>query len=204
MEEKTMGTLDFAKAYPRYYDAPEHPEVVNLEPVSYVTITGQGAPGGKLHMAAIEAVHSVAFAIRELCKRLGKEFEVPKLEGLWWFDEDKPATEVPRDEWHWKLMLRVPDFVTQDLLAEAQAVAGQNNTPAGRVVLETLHEGLSVQMMHAGPYDTEPETVAKLFEHMNRGGLEPNGLHHEIYVSDIRTGDPARARTILRYPVKRR
>jgi hypothetical protein len=44
--------------------------------------------------------------------------------------------------------------------------------------------------------------VEKMFAFMKERGLVPNGLHHEIYLADIRKGVPARARTILRYPVK--
>jgi hypothetical protein len=59
-------------------------------------------------------------------------------------------------------------------------------------------------MLHVGPYDAEPETVAKMFTFMKERGLVPNGPHHEIYLSGIRKGDPARARTILRYPSRER
>jgi hypothetical protein len=191
--------------YPQYYNAAEHPEVVNLEPATYLTITGQGAPGGKLHLSSIEAIVTVASAIQESSEGAGAAFVMPKLEGQWWFDEDKPAAEVPRDRWHWKLMVRVPDSVTRSELAAARkGMTTRKRIPrTDEVVLETLHEGLSVQMLHLGSYDTEPESVARILAFMKAQGPAPNGRHHEIYLSDIRTGDPARARTILRYPVKK-
>jgi hypothetical protein len=39
-------------------------------------------------------------------------------------------------------------------------------------------------------------------EFMERAGLVMNGLHHEIYLSDVEETDPARMRTILRHPVR--
>jgi hypothetical protein len=192
-------------AYPRNYSAPEQPEVVTVEPATYVTITGQGAPGGELHLSATEALYAVATGIQGGASRAGREFALPPLEGQWWFDEDKPAAEVPRDEWHWKLMIRVPESVTkEEVTAAKRSLAGDKNARrVEKVELETMNEGQSVQMLHVGPYDAEPETVARIFAFMKEGGLVPNGLHHEIYLSDIRKEDPARARTIIRYPVKR-
>jgi hypothetical protein len=36
---------------------------------------------------------------------------------------------------------------------------------------------------------------------MQERGLVANGLHHEIYLSDVRQTDPGKMRTILRQPV---
>jgi hypothetical protein len=199
-----MSPLDFSKVHPRSYSAPEHPEVVNLEPATYVAIPGQGAPGGAQHLASIEALYKIASRIQDLAKGAGKEFVLPPLEGQWWFDENKPAAEVPRETWHFRLLIRVPDWVTQVQVPAAKKEGATEASPTyvDRVGLETLKEGQSVQMLHVGPYDAEPETIAKMFAFMKERGLVPNGLHHEIYLADIRKGVPARARTILRYPVK--
>jgi hypothetical protein len=35
-------------------------------------------------------------------KREDMVFTVAKLEGWWWIVSDKPALEVPHEEWHWK------------------------------------------------------------------------------------------------------
>jgi hypothetical protein len=199
-----MSPIDFAKAHPRSYSAPEHPEVVHLEPATYVAITGQGAPGGAHHLASIDALYTVASWIQKLGRNQDKEFELPPLEGQWWFDENKPAAEVPRETWHFRLLIRVPDWVTEGQVAAAKKENSKETkaTQIDKVEIEKLNEAKSVQMLHVGPYDAEPETVAKMFTFMKERGLVPNGLHHEIYLSDIRKGDPARARTILRYPVK--
>ena len=34
-------------------------------------------------------------------------------------------------------------------------------------------------------------------------GLAMTGLHHEVYLSDVRRVDPSKLRTILRQPVER-
>ena len=52
-----------------------------------------------------------------------------------------------------------------------------------RATFETMTDGRSVQMLHTGPYDTEPETFAAMNAFLAARGLartEP--LHREIYL----------------------
>jgi hypothetical protein len=199
-----MPTLDIVKEYRKYYEAPTHPEIVDLEPAQYLTISGRGAPGGELHLKSIEALYAVAAAVAAITKLDGHDFELPKLEGQWWFDEDKPLSEVPRDQWRWKLLIRVPDYVTSSVLSKAQsAVLNAKDVPRiHEVKIETIDEGQSIQMLHVGPYENEAQTVVQIFSVMKARGLSAHGLHHEIYLSDVRNTDPSSARTIVRYPVK--
>jgi hypothetical protein len=44
--------------------------------------------------------------------------------------------------------------------------------------------------------------VQKLHDFINENGYEYGGKHHEIYLSDIRKGDPKNWKTIIRQPVK--
>ena len=76
-----------------------------------------------------------------------------------------------------------------------------------RLCLETFEEGLCVQMMHIGPYATEPETIAKMKDYMQENGLRDlvgeGGMHHEIYIGDPRRAAPEKLKTVLRHPVAR-
>jgi hypothetical protein len=75
--------------------------------------------------------------------------------------------------------------------------------PRAAVRLETIREGLCVQMLHVGPYGEEPRTIAAMHFHMIGNGLAFKGPHHEIYLSDPRRIAPERLRTILRHPARR-
>lgn len=66
---------------------------------------------------------------------------------------------------------------------------------------ERLYEGDCVQMLHVGPFSTEPETIRQIFEYIEAQRLTPKGRHHEIYLSDPRRTPPHKMRTILRHPV---
>ncbi len=70
----------------------------------------------------------------------------------------------------------------------------------------TLEEGLCVQMMHHGPFDTEAASLARMDAFIQEQGYENDlgggRLHHEIYLSDARKVPPERWRTVLRHPVR--
>ncbi|MDE5991909.1 MAG: GyrI-like domain-containing protein, partial [Oscillospiraceae bacterium] len=68
-------------------------------------------------------------------------------------------------------------------------------------------EGLCVQIMHKGSYDSEPESITKLKRFAEENGLTEDfsaeRLHHEIYLSDPRKCAPERLRTVIRHPVRK-
>ena len=56
-------------------------------------------------------------------------------------------------------------------------------------------------MLHVGPYDAEPRTIARMQEAAPAEGLRLVGPHHEIYFSDPHRVPDARRRTVIRIPV---
>jgi hypothetical protein len=115
-------------------------------------------------------------------------------------EADQPPLTVPRSQWRWHLFLRLPDSVEPARVDEARQATGSKS--AARVQLVMFAEGRCVQTLHHGSYDDEPETLARMDQFMTERGLVPNGLHHEIYLSDLTETDPASMRTILRQPVR--
>jgi 3-methyladenine DNA glycosylase AlkD len=101
--------LDLTKEYKTYYKSKTSPEVVEFAEIPFLTIEGKGEPGGKEFTSKVEALYPLAYGVKNICKKQGKDFGVPKLEGLWWVESDRPALEVPCEEWRWKLLIRMPD-----------------------------------------------------------------------------------------------
>lgn len=62
-------------------------------------------------------------------------------------------------------------------------------------------------MLHIGPYDEEPKTVANMHEFIDKEGyqLDISDLrhHHEMYLSDPRKTKPNKLKTIIRHPIKK-
>ena len=71
----------------------------------------------------------------------------------------------------------------------------------------TVDEGLCVQILHLGSFDSEGESVAKMDEFLRANRYE-NDLcdarwHHEIYLSDPRRVAADRRKTVIRHPVRK-
>lgn len=198
--------LDLAKDDKAYYTANESPEFVDFPPHKYLGIEGKGEPAGQEFSAAVEALYPVAYAVKNIYKAKELDFAVPKLEGLWWVESDLPAFKVPRQEWYWNLLIRLPDYIRAGDVDEAVQIAYSKKKLAkiGEISFQVLDEEKCVQVMHIGPYSAEAATIERMYIFIADAGYEPQGLHHEIYLTDPRTTAPEKMKTILRQPIGRR
>ena len=84
----------------------------------------------------------------------------------------------------------------------------KKKTDCSAVEVLTVEEGLCVQALHTGPFDSEPATVARMDDWLAENGYANDfsaaRQHHEIYLSDPRKTPPERRKTVLRHPVRRR
>ena len=64
-----------------------------------------------------------------------------------------------------------------------------------------------MQIMHTGPFDDEPATVALMDAYLKENGylndFRENRLHHEIYMSDARKVPPEKRKTVIRHPIRK-
>lgn len=207
-----MEKLYLTKKYKAYFTAKTQPEIVDIEKASFIALRGKGDPSGEAFAKTIEAMYSTAYTIKFACKAEGKDFVVSKLEGQWWFDATRftgqtmssAAVEVPRSEWEYRLLIRMPDFVTAEHMEAAKSIVTSQKgiQRAADIEWHTLEEGKCVQMLHVGPFSTEPESLKVMDAFMKTHEFDQNGLHHEIYLSDFRKTAPEKLKTILREPVK--
>ncbi|KQC02469.1 GyrI-like domain-containing protein [Pedobacter sp. Hv1] len=207
-----MQKLDLTKQYKAYYRATNQPELLEIEKAHFLSITGKGDPSEQQYADKLKALYATAYTLKFKYKAMDKDFVVAKLEGLWSFDEQHyqnisittAPTLIPRSEWNYRMMIRMPEFVSQEQLDQAvqNVITKKQIDMANEVELFTLNEGKVVQILHIGPFSTEPETLIKLQDFCIKEGLQKNGLHHEIYLSDFNKTAPDQLRTILREPVK--
>ncbi|MGQ9680775.1 MAG: hypothetical protein ACUVV4_08455 [Candidatus Bathyarchaeia archaeon] len=78
----TTTKLDLTKEYKTYYTAKTTPEMVEFDEAQCLTIEGKGAPSGKEFATKVEALYSIAYGVKNLCKKQDNDFGVPKLEDL--------------------------------------------------------------------------------------------------------------------------
>ncbi|MFJ6675053.1 GyrI-like domain-containing protein [Actinosynnema sp. NPDC091369] len=180
--------------------------LVDVPEQQFLAVDGRGDPNtSPEHARAVEALYTVAYAIKFASRREGRDLVVAPLEGLWWADEPEVFTTRAKDRWHWRMLISQPDWITEDAVEEAKRVAAaKKDLPTiADVRRHVLHEGTSAQVLHIGSYDDEGPVLARLHdEWLRANGLRMTGLHHEVYVGDPRRTEPAKLRTVLRQPVR--
>ncbi len=142
-----------------------------------------------------------------------KDHVVGPLQGLWWAKDMDSFLTRQKDQWFWTMMIRQPEWLTQEHLEQVRAQtiaknAKKKEPPATeellrKVRLETYHEGDCVQVLHVGSYDDEGPILHKMHhEFIPENGFQMHMKHHEIYLNDPRRMAPEKLKTILRQPVK--
>lgn len=204
MFENYTMKVDLHRLHKAEYVTPRRPVLIEVKPAQYLSIQGKGSPDGEAFQESVQVLYSVAFMLKMTKKAQGQDYAVPKLEGLWWTDDDSDSfLEQPPETWQWQLLLRAPEFVAAgDVEKSAVQVARKKNTESARkVLLHLLEEGTCVQMLHVGPYASETDTLVQMWAFCGEKGFRLHGQHHEIYLSDSRRVAPEKLRTLLRHPV---
>lgn len=203
-----MEKTDFKKTLGPLYAPPADTfAAVRVPPMQFVKVDGTGDPNtAPAYREALEWLYGTSYAMKFAARAaLGRDYVVPPLEGLWRADDPDSFVTRDKDKWHWTMMIMVPDFVPPALFHNAVATTGRKRraAPPPSLRLEPYAEGLSLQILHTGSYDSEGPVLARLHnEVMPERGLTFNGPHHEIYLNDPRRTAPSRLKTVLRQPVR--
>lgn len=190
-----------------YFPSAKEVEVIQVPKFNYLMIDGSGDPNVSLEFQeAVQALYAASYTLKFMIKKEKKiDYPVMALEGLWWSPNMMGLNMEQKSEWKWTLMILQPKTVTKALFRKAvkQATERKGLAALGKLRLESFTEGLSVQIMHIGPYAAEVPTIEKLHGFAKDRGLELRGKHHEIYLSDPRKAKPEKMRTVIRQPVQK-
>ena len=131
-----------------------------------------------------------------------------RLRGFWWQDNTDGVDYTDKSVFHWLSVLRLPDFITlEDFAWVVETAAKKKKLDCSPAEFVTIDEGLCVQVMHTGPFDDEPATVARMEEYLAENGyitdLTDTRLYHEIYLSDARKVAPEKWKIVIRHPIKK-
>lgn len=208
--------FDFKKEYKEFYLPAQKPEIVDVPEMNYVAVRGRGNPNeeGGAYQQAIGVLYAIAFTIKMSYKGPHKidgyyEYVVPPLEGFWWQENVAGVDYSNKDSFNWISVIRLPDFVTKaDFDWAVEEATRKKKADFSSAEFLTVNEGLCVQIMHIGPYDDEPATVALMDAYLQENGYENDitdvRLHHEIYLSDARRVAPEKCKTVIRHPIKKK
>jgi len=160
--------LDYKKEYKNLYQPKTVPMIIDVPKMKFLMIDGKGNPNDESgeYAKAIELLYGLSYTIKMSSKGGNPppdflEYVVPPLEGLWWTEVGRPFDTSQKEKLIWTAMIRQPEFITNEVfkwaVAELNKRKPQLDTSKARLMEFT--EGLCVQMMHMGPYDTEAVTV---------------------------------------------
>lgn len=207
--------FDFKKEYKEFYMPGSKPQIVEVPKANYIAVRGQGNPNeeGGAYQQAVSVLYAIAYTLKMSYKGDHKidgffEYVVPPLEGFWWQDDVDGVDYSDKSTFHWISVIRLPDFVTKaDFIWAVQTASEKKKMDCSAAEYLTVEEGLCVQIMHIGPFDDEPATVAImnafLEENSYANDINSIRLHHEIYMSDARKVAPAKWKTVIRHPIKK-
>ena len=202
-----MAKVDFKKTLKHLYNPPRKFVVLEVPPMQFLMLDGRGDPNtAPEYVQGLEALYALSYTIKFFSKKeLDQDYTVPPLEGLWWAEDMEAYVTGEKSEWLWTMLMMVPDWIGREHYEKCLAEVKAKKNPAAldKVRLETFHEGLSVQIMHIGPYSEEGPVLARLHqEFLPANNYVPNGYHHEIYLGDPRRTAPEKLRTVLRQPIR--
>lgn len=207
--------FDFKKEYREFYLPPDQPELITVPRWNYLAVRGQGDPNtvGGAYQQAIGVLYAVAYTLKMSRKtdyRIAGfyDYVVPPLEGFWKQAGTVGVDYSRKEDFRWISVIRLPDFVTEEHVAWAVETAERKKKlDCSAAEFLTVEEGLCVQMLHRGPFDDEPASVARMDAYLAEQGYandwESGRLHHEIYLSDARRVPPEKWRTVIRHPVRK-
>ena len=207
--------FDYKKEYKEFYMPKNKPEIVKIPPMNYVAVRGKGNPNvaGGDYQQAISILYAVAYTLKMSYKTGYKiegffEYVVPPLEGFWWQDNVTGFDYSNKDAFNWISVIRLPDFISKrDFDWAVQTATQKKKMDCSSAEFLTIDEGLCVQIMHLGSFDSEPATVALMENYLKEQGfvndLNEQRLHHEIYMSDARRVAPEKWKTVIRHPIKK-
>lgn len=208
--------LDYKKEYKDLYQPPKKPSIIDVPEMVFIAVDGHGDPNtSPEYKLAMEILYGLSFTVK-MSKMDGSQPEgyfdyvVPPLEGLWSADgtEFDGLNITDKNKFKWVSMIRQPEFVTSEVFETAREKLAKKkpSLDVSRARFMRFTEGLCVQIMHTGSYDSEPESILQLKKYISENGYSEDfsnvRMHHEIYLSDPRRCAPEKLKTVIRHPVK--
>lgn len=207
--------FDYKKEYKEFYMPKNQPEIAMVPSMNYLAVRGKGNPntGDGDYQRAIEILYALAYTLKMSYKTSYKiegffQYVVPPLEGFWWQEGVDGIDYNNKDTFRWISVIRLPDFITRtDFEWAVQTAREKKGLDCSVAEFMTVEEGLCVQMMHLGAFDTEPASIARMDAYLQEQGYENDfgegRFHHEIYLSDARRVAPEKWKTVIRHPIRK-
>ena len=200
-----MVVFDLKREYPSLYRATTKKiSHLTVPMMPYLAIDGIGNPTVSEFKDKSKLLFEMNKALKDHYFSMGINFCGSKLEGVW-DTYDNSHFDVSRKKMikytlmmpqHPVLTPKIVDQLKQEQLSKTGDYFYLD------VYLKEFEEGVCLQMLHIGPYNTEINTTKQIMEYITVGNLKLSGLHHEIYLNKPDKVAAEDLKTIIRYPIK--
>ncbi len=177
-------------------------------------IDGKGNPNHPQFADSIKVLYALSYGVKMSAKKNRifqntVDYTVYTLESVWDISETakkKFKGIIDKNKLVFTLMIRQPDWISRSF---AEQTTGQTKKKKPHALLDKVkfvehNEGLCVQILHTGRYDSEPESFSIMEAFCENEGFQRLGkCHREIYLSDARKTPPEKMKTVLRFQVKK-
>ena len=189
-----------------YRPSKKAPVIVEIPTMNFLMIDGKGAPNNsKEYSDAVSALYSLAYSVKfKIKKSSGINYSVMPLEGLWWVEDMSLFSVDSKEDWLWTMMIMQPDLVLKEtVVSSREEVIKKKGLPLlEKIEYKSYAEGLTVQLMHIGPYADEAPNIVKMHNFAFEQGYKLRGKHHEIYLNDPNRTAPEKLKTVIRQPLE--
>ncbi|WP_334351725.1 GyrI-like domain-containing protein [Companilactobacillus sp. HBUAS56257] len=195
------------------YSTKKKPVLLTVPKQRFISLPGVGDPNKDGFQQRIQTLYPVAYGIKMAYKKfaVNKDFEfddyvVFPLEGVWSLTKKGQQLDyLDKDEFAYDVMIRVPDFVPDEIIKSAiESVSVKKDLPLlPKLEIKEYPQMEVGQILHVGKYDDEPASFEKLDQLVEESGKKrASKVHREIYLSDARRVAPDKLKTILRYKIE--
>ncbi|HEX2953442.1 MAG TPA: GyrI-like domain-containing protein [Bacillota bacterium] len=195
-----MEKVNYQKRLGGLYKASSvRPSVIETPVMSYIVIDGTGNPSGKVFQDAVKTLYPVAYLLKFMIReRLEVDYGVMPLEVQWKVDREH------KESFDWNAMILQPSLVTRELFREAVQLATLKKDPPriNEIRMDSINEGLCIQMLHRGPYGRMNETLEKMLDFIEKNEFQSGRDTHDIYLNSIKKAKPENLKTIMRLPIR--
>ncbi|WP_125567408.1 GyrI-like domain-containing protein [Companilactobacillus insicii] len=187
---------------------------VSVPEQRFVSLYGIGDPNGLQFKDRISVLYPISYGIKskykKYCQNLNDvefdDYVVFPLEGVWSLTENgRKLDHLDKNEFEYDIMIRIPDFVPDDIINAAITEVKQKKYQPLMEDLEIITRPAydAIEILHIGKYDDEPASFEIMDSFASEIGRERKSkIHREIYLSDARRVEPERLKTVLRYEIK--
>lgn len=210
--KKVNKKVDYKKDEKEIYGIKNKPVIVTIPKQKYFCIKGVGNPNGEDFAQRLQVLYALSYHVKMKLKQVEGyyEYTVYPLEGVWGLTEmgikeQGETGKLNKDELSYTIMIRQPEFLTPELAKQTLDFVqkSKKNPLIDEAYYDVIDDGLCVQMLHLGSYDSETESFNQMKAFIKEKGVYQRYFEHrEIYLSDARKVAPEKLKTILRYFIK--